>query len=151
MKFSWSPNTSDERCINPPFQRTHFLLPSFFWRYINSQFRTNKMVSSADCADCASLSFKIILKDKSFHISINSLGLYLSPECHLSLLSNLYIPPCMGKIIKLLFTHYVKSVMEFFLVRIFPHSDCIRRDTEYLVWMRENKPPIWTLFTQSQS
>ena len=29
---------------------------------------------------------------------------------------------------------------DFFLVRIFPHSDWIRRDTEYL--------SIWTLFTQ---
>ena len=41
---------------------------------------------------------------------------------------------------------------EVFLVRIFTHSDWIRRDTEYSVWMRENTDQknlcIWTLFTQ---
>ena len=44
------------------------------------------------------LSFKISLKDTSFHISINSLGLYLSPECLFNFLSKFYIPPCAGKI-----------------------------------------------------
>ena len=43
---------------------------------------------------------------------------------------------------------------EFFLVRVFPHSDWIRRDTEYSVRLRENtdqkKFRIWTLFTQWQ-
>ena len=37
------------------------------------------------------LSFKINLKDTSFRISINSWRLYLSPECLLSFLWNLYI------------------------------------------------------------
>ena len=45
-------------------------------------------------------SFKIGLKDTSFHISRNSIGLYLSPECLLKFLSNFYIPPCVGKIFK---------------------------------------------------
>ena len=44
------------------------------------------------------LSFKISLKDTSFHISINSLGLYLSPECLLFFLSN-YSTMC-GKYVK---------------------------------------------------
>ena len=39
-------------------------------------------------------SFKISLKDTYFHISINFLGLYLSPECSLNFLSNLFIPLC---------------------------------------------------------
>ena len=42
---------------------------------------------------------------------------------------------------------------EFFLVRILPHWDLIRRDTPYSVRMQENtnqkKLRIWTLFTQS--
>ena len=46
----------------------------------------------------STLSFKISLKDTSFHISINSLGLYLSPECLFNFLSKFYIPPCAGKI-----------------------------------------------------
>ena len=46
------------------------------------------------------LSFKISLKDKFFHISINSLGLYLSPEYLLNFISNFYIPPCVGKFSK---------------------------------------------------
>ena len=41
---------------------------------------------------------------------------------------------------------------ELFLVRIFPHSNWIRRDTPYSVRMREDtdqkKFRIWTLFTQ---
>ena len=41
---------------------------------------------------------------------------------------------------------------EFFLVRIFPHADWIRRDTSYSVRMRENtdqkKLRIWTHFTK---
>ena len=45
-------------------------------------------------------SFKIGLKDISFHISRNSIGLYLSRECLLNFLSNFYIPPCVGKIFK---------------------------------------------------
>ena len=45
-------------------------------------------------------SFKIGLKDTSFHFSRNSIGLYLSPECLLNFLSNFYIPPCVGKIFK---------------------------------------------------
>ena len=43
-----------------------------------------------------SLSFKINLKITSFRISINSPGLYLSPECLLTFFSKFYIPPCAG-------------------------------------------------------
>ena len=42
------------------------------------------------------------LKDTSFHISINSIGFYLSPECLLNCLSNFYIPPRVGKVFKLM-------------------------------------------------
>ena len=44
------------------------------------------------------LSFKISLEDTSCPISINSLGLYLSPECLFNFLSKFYILGCAGKI-----------------------------------------------------
>ena len=36
------------------------------------------------------MSFKIILRDTSFHISLNVLGFYLSPECLLNFLRLVY-------------------------------------------------------------
>ena len=44
--------------------------------------------------------FKISLKDTCFHNSINSLELYLFPECLLNFFSNLYILPWSGKTFK---------------------------------------------------
>ena len=44
--------------------------------------------------------FKIGLKDTFFHTSRNSLRLYLSPDCLLNFLSNLYIQPCVEKSFK---------------------------------------------------
>ena len=41
-------------------------------------------------------SFKISLKNKFFHISLILLAFHLCPEYWI--FSNLYIPPCMGKI-----------------------------------------------------
>ena len=40
------------------------------------------------------------LKDIFFFNSVNSLGLYLSPECFLNVLSKLNIPPWLAKIFK---------------------------------------------------
>ena len=48
------------------------------------------------------LSFKISLS--YLDIPINSLGLYLSPECLFNFLSNLHISPCVGKIFEFMFT-----------------------------------------------
>ena len=65
------------------------------------------------------LSFKISLKDTSFHICINVLGLYLSPECLLSFLSYYCIPPWVGKTIKLLEFTFLENA----LIRdIFTHA-----------------------------
>ena len=47
-----------------------------------------------------SLSFNISLKDTYFHISINSIVLYLSPEFLLNFQSNFRIPPYMRKMFK---------------------------------------------------
>ena len=57
------------------------------------------------------MSFKINLKHTSFHISINSLGLYLSPECLLNFLSNLYIPPCVRKIFKFMVFAFLENAL----------------------------------------
>ena len=65
------------------------------------------------------LSFKISLKDASFHISINSLGLYLSPECFLNFLSNLYIPPWLEKNFKFMVFSFLENVLN---LGIFNHA-----------------------------
>ena len=64
-------------------------------------------------------SFKISLKDTSFHISINSLGFYLSPECFLNFLSNLYVPPWLGKIFKFTVFTFLENVLN---IGIFNHA-----------------------------
>ena len=67
----WNPSTSVQRCLNLLFQRTLFLLPPLFRGYLNLQVRINKIVKQCWLPP---LSFKISLKDKSFHIFVNSLG-----------------------------------------------------------------------------
>ena len=51
-----------------------------FKKYLNPHVRTNKM--------------KISLKDTSFHISLKSLGFYLSQECLLNFLQLVYYTMC---------------------------------------------------------
>ena len=50
------------------------------------------------------LSFKISLKNTSFHIYLNSLGFYLSPECLLNFIWLLYFNMCGKKFQFMLFT-----------------------------------------------
>ena len=47
MEFSWNPNTSVLRCLDPLFQLTLFLclLTSALWGYINPHIRINKMIN----------------------------------------------------------------------------------------------------------
>ena len=61
-----------------------FLLTPIFWGYLSSQVRINKLVNSVLYHPLPS--FEISLKDTSFHISINSLGLYhsLQDACWIS-------------------------------------------------------------------
>ena len=66
-----------------------FLLPVLFRAYIKPPVRINKMVNiSVDYYQHQGC---------IFHISINYLGLYLSPKSLLNFLWNLYIPPCCEK------------------------------------------------------
>ena len=58
-----------------------FFWCSLFFKTSQLQVRTKKLVNSAGYHP---LSFKISLKGTSFHVSLNSLGFYLSPECLLN-------------------------------------------------------------------
>ena len=53
--------------------------------------------------------FRIHLKDFWCHISVNSLGLYLSPEYFLNFLPNLYIPPLLWKFFKFILFRLLKN------------------------------------------
>ena len=53
----------------------------------------------------------ISLKDTSIHISINSKYLYLSLECFLNFLSNVYIPPCVRKIVKFMEFTFLENAL----------------------------------------
>ena len=67
------------------------------------------------------LSFKISLKNKLFHISLNSLGFHLYPQYWI--FPNLYIPPCMGKVFNLWCSHSWKIHWIYaFLLMPVPHS-----------------------------
>ena len=74
-------------CLGPLFQRILFFYgnPCFLKM---SQSPGQNQQNGKQCLK-PPLSFKISLKDAFFHISINSLGLYLSPEGLLSFLTNL--------------------------------------------------------------
>ena len=63
--------------------------------------------------------FIISFSDTYIHISINSLGPFLSPECLFNFLSNLYIPTCMGKLFKFMLFRFLENV---FNLGIFTHS-----------------------------
>ena len=79
--FAWNflktPIRSLQSCLNPLFQRTLFLTFTLFQK-------KNQQNGKQCCLP--PLSFNISLKDTSFHIYSNSLGLYLSPECLMNFL-----------------------------------------------------------------
>ena len=68
------------------------------------------------------LSFKISISDTSFHISLKSLGLYLSPEW--MLISNLYIPSCERKIFKFMVFAFPENALNLGIITNapVPHS-----------------------------
>ena len=70
--------SSKQRSSIAIFQRPLFLLPLLFRAIYNPQLRTSKMVNIVSITTVAPLTFEISLKDTSFHISMNSLGFYLS-------------------------------------------------------------------------
>ena len=76
------------------------------------------------------MSLKISVKDKFFHTSINSLGLYLCPECLLNFLSNLCIPKYVGKSFK-------------FIVFTFLEKALIRGNFTHAFLYIQNSPPTF--------
>ena len=68
------------------------------------------------------MSLKISPKDTSFHISITSLGIYLSLECLLNFLSNFYISPGLGKNFKFMeFTFLENTLTQGLFTYALPH------------------------------
>ena len=97
--YPWCPRQTlpSPRYVIGPFPgRTTSKTLSLFFSINSSFFRISQLPDQNQQNRKQSwlhpLSFKITLKDASFHFSISSLGLYLSPECLLNL-SNFYIPP----------------------------------------------------------
>ena len=89
------------------------------------------------------MSFKISLKDTSFHISINSLGLYLSPECFLNFLSNFYIPLCVGRIFKFMeFTFLENALIQGSFTHASPHSELYPRCCHHALGRRKLLIPL---------
>ena len=124
--------------LNTPF----FDAPSF-WKNLNPQVRTKKLVNF-----CLLLfSLKISLRDTSFQISLIFLGFYLSPECLLNFLwlfsiYGVYIP---RKFINLcIFTHtpvpHSKLQVEFF-ENLFPPRRKGWRKLWFTLWKFNHK--IW--------
>ena len=98
MKFSSTPITSVQRCLNSLFQckRPLFLSLRIFRRISQLLVRIHKMVNELPCRLPPQF-FRTNLQDISSQISIKLLGLYLFPEHVLNFLSNLYIPTMVGK------------------------------------------------------
>ena len=91
--------------------------PSAYYFYV-------KRKISVDFQICISvpltpLSFKISLKDKSFHVSINSLGLYLFSECLLNFLSNFCMPSYVQKMFKFMELTFLENAL---IGGIFTHA-----------------------------
>ena len=70
-----------------------YLFP-VFWGHLNPHVRINKKLNSVAYHPGPS---RLVSKIHPFISLRNSLGLYLSLECLLNFVSNLYIPPCVGK------------------------------------------------------
>ena len=91
--------------FNFPFSIAGFLRISQRPRY---QVKINEMVN---IVFITTLVLQDYLKNTSFHTSTKFEGLYLSPECLLKFLSNLYIPPCLRKVLKFLLLTFLKTVL----------------------------------------
>ena len=88
------------------------------------------------------LSFKISLKDISFHISINSLGLYLSPKCLLNFLSNLHIPPCVGRMFKFVMLTFLENALN---LDIFTHAPLPTHNSPQVLIITHTRHRVITL------
>ena len=95
---------------------THpFSLSPLFRGYLNPQVSISKMISSVDYHPCPS---RLASRIHPFIFYINSLWLYLSPEFLLNFLSNMYIPPCVGKSSKFMVFIFLENALN---LGIFTH------------------------------
>ena len=79
MEFSWNPN---KKCTVLYFKAPLFWCPLFLKNISTPRLEPT---NGKQCR-LPPLPFNISLKDTSLHISLNSLGLYHSPECLLNFL-----------------------------------------------------------------
>ena len=102
-----------QKCFNSLFQNQCplFVLPLHFWRISQPQGQDQQNLKWT-LYQLPHLSFQINRKAVSFHVPINSLGLYLSPVCLLNFLSNLYIRPWLGKILKFMVFRFLKNASQ---------------------------------------
>ena len=107
MDFLKTSIQSVQRSLSLLIQRTLFLMFSLFEKYFIPQIRNDKL---KQCY-LPPLSFKISPKDKSFYISLNSWGFYLSPECLLNFLKLLYSTMC-GKTFSVYGVHMPRKCNE---------------------------------------
>ena len=84
MEFSSTLNISLQRCLNPLFQnqRLVYLLSPLVCRISQPEGQDQQNDKQKECL-LSPWFFKINLKDTPSHISIDSLGLYIPPECFL--------------------------------------------------------------------
>ena len=111
MKFFWNPNISVHWCL---IQNLFFFCP------LLSKDISNTRSGLSKWCRLPPLPFKISLKDTFFHIYLNSFGLYLSPECLLTFLSNLYIQPWLGKIFKFMVFIFLEYLLNLDIFTLFP-------------------------------
>ena len=123
IKFSWNSNISVQRCLILYFNGPFFCCPIFF-----EDISPLPPPSQDQQNGKYSVNTTFVFQDWSqgciFHISINSLRNYLSPECLLNILRNLYIPPWLGKIFKLMLFTFLENALNLGLfthVLLSPH------------------------------
>ena len=104
------PEYSVQRSLNLLFQHTLFLMFHHFQKYLDLQ------------CFLTPLSFKINLRDTSFHISLNFLGFYLSRM--LVEFSDFYITTCAGKSFQFMVFPFLENALNLcnFTHAAVPHS-----------------------------
>ena len=85
------------------------MLPPLFRKYLNPQVRINNKVCSVDYHPCPS---RLASRIYPFTFLKTPQGLVsLSPECLLSFLSNLHIPPCVGKTFEFMVFKFLENTL----------------------------------------
>ena len=91
-----------------------YLFP-VFWGHLNPHVRINKKLNSVAYHPGPS---RLVSKIHPFISLRNSLGLYLSLECLLNFVSNLYIPPCVGNIFKFIVFTFLENALNLVILLI---------------------------------